>query len=408
MLTTKQIDNAKPDQKLYRIFDGLGLYIEIHPNGSKYWRLKYQFLGKERRLAIGKYPEISLLEARERREEARKQLANKIDPSAVKVERRNAAFLNAATTFELVAREWHQNHKERWTPSYAKDILHRLEIDIFSQIGHMPVADIKPIQVLAALRHIEKRGAHEMAKRSLQYCGQIFRYAVITERAPRDVTTDLKGALKPFKHGHYNALEPDEIPEFMNKLQRNDARLYPQTCHAIKLILLTFVRTGELIQSRWEEFNFKTNEWIIPAERMKMRRPHIVPLAQQTIELLKEQQKLTGNWEWVFANIAHPRKHMSNGTILKALERLGYKGRMTGHGFRALAMSTIKEKLGYRHEVVDRQLAHAPANKVDAAYDRAKFLDDRRIMMQDWADYLDKVAGRDGGKVIHVDFKTAE
>lgn len=410
MLTVTTIDKAKLKTKPYRLADSLGLYIEIFPNGNKLWRFRYYFFGKGNRIGLGRYPEISLLEARQKRDEARKLLADNIDPAARKKERRNAALANLATTFELVAREWHKNHLERWTPDYGKDVLHRLEMDIFTKIGNLPIADIKPIQVLQALREIEKRGAHEMARRAMQYCGQVFRYAVITERASRDVTTDLKGALKPFKHGHYNALEADDIPEFMQAFERNDARLYPQTRHALKLMMLTFVRTGELIGSRWEEFNFKTNEWIIPAERMKMRRPHIVPLAKQSIELLREQQKLTGKWEWVFSNVAYPKKHMSNGTILKALERLGYKGRMTGHGFRALAMSTIKEKLNYRHEVVDRQLAHAPASKVDAAYDRAKFLDERRKMMQEWADYLDKVAGRGGGKdnVIHVDFKAAE
>jgi len=405
MLTIKEIDTAKAQEKIYRLTDGEGLYLEIDPNGSKYWRLRYTFLGKEKRLALGKYPLFSLLEARQKKDEARRLLNDGIDPITQKKDRRNAALVNAAITFELVAREWHQNHKERWSAGHGKDILHRLEMDIFPQIGKLPIADIKPIQVLGALRQIEKRGAHEMAKRSLQYCGQIFRYAVITERAPRDATTDLKGALKPFKHGHYNALDADDLPEFLGKLQSNSARLYPQTCHALKLMLLTFVRTGELIGAKWEEINFKTSEWVIPAERMKMKRQHIVPLARQTIDLLKEQQKLTGNWEWVFANVAYPRKHMSNNTLLKALERMGYKGRMTGHGFRALAMSTIKEKLGYRHEVVDRQLAHAPANKIDAAYDRAKFLDDRRIMMQEWADYLDKVAGHGGSNIIQVDFK---
>jgi len=406
MLTTKEVDSAKPTKKPYRLFDGLGLYMEIAPNGSKYWRLKYQYLGKEKRMALGKYSEISLLEAREKRDQARRLLADNIDPAAEKKDRRNQALANAATTFELVAREWHKNHKDRWTASYGQDILHRLEMDIFPQIGNLPIADIRPIQVLSTLRHIEKRGAHEMARRSLQYCSQIFRYAVITERAERDATVELKGALKPFKHGHYAALDTDDLPEFVRDLERNDARLYPQTRNALKLMMLTFVRTGELIGSRWDEFNFETKEWIIPAERMKMRRPHVIPLARQTLELLQEQKKLTGKWEWVFANVAHPRKHMSNGTILKALERMGYGGRMTGHGFRALAMSSIKEKLGYRHEVVDRQLAHAPANKVDAAYDRAKFLDERRKMMQEWANYLGNMTDHD--KVIHVDFANAE
>ena len=407
MLTTTQIERAKSTKKLYRLFDGLGLYIEITANGSKLWRLKYQFLGKECRISLGRYPEISLLEAREKRDAARKLLADNIDPAVVKAERKNAALINAATTFELVAREWHENHKERWSANYRADVLHRLEMDIFTQIGKMPIADIKPIQLLNTLRQIEKRGAYEMARRSLQYCGQIFRYAVITERAGRDITTDLRSALKPFRKGHYNAIEAKDLPEFLAAFHRNDARLYPQTRHALQLMLLTFVRTGELIGAKWEEFNFETKEWTIPAERMKMKRDHIVPLSRQTMNVLKEQQKLTGHWEWVFPNIAYPRKHMSNGTLLGALKRMGYKGRMTGHGFRALAMSTIKEKLHYRHEVVDRQLAHAPANKVDAAYDRAKFLDERAVMMQDWADYLDKVGGTGTGQVIHVDFSAA-
>jgi integrase len=258
------------------------------------------------------------------------------------------------------------------------------------------------------MRLVEKRGAHDEARRLLQYCGQIFRYAVITERTERDITTDLRGALKPYHQGHFNTIEAKELPEFLEKFQRNDARLYPQTRHALQLMMLTFVRTGELIGAKWEEFDFDAKEWNIPAERMKMKRPHTVPLAKQTIELLEKQKKLTGNWEWVFPNIARPKKHMSNCTILGALKRLGYKGRMTGHGFRALAMSTIKEKLGYRHEVVDRQLAHAPANELEAAYDRAKYLDERTIMMQQWADYLDKVGGTGTGQVIHVDFKAAE
>lgn len=407
MLTTTEINHAKPKDKLYRLFDGLGLYIEIDPNGGKYWRFKYYFLGKERRLAIGKYPEISLLEARAKRDNARKLLAENIDPGHEKKDRRNIALARIATTFELVAREWHEHHKERWTPDYAQDILHRLEMDIFPPIGKLPIADIKPIQILDALRRMENRGANEMARRSMQYCGQIFRYGVITERCERDVTHELKGALKPFRKGHYKAIDTEDLPDFISALLQNKARLYPQTMNAMRLMLLTFVRTSELIEAKWEEFNFETKEWTIPAERMKMRRPHIVPLARQTIEILKEQKKLTAKWEWVFPNVAYPQKHMSNGTLLGALKRMGYTGRMTGHGFRALAMSTIKERLGYRHEVVDRQLAHAPASKVDAAYDRAKFLDDRRKMMQEWADYLDGIVKT--GTVIQVDFsKTAE
>lgn len=390
-LTNVACQKSLPRPKPYKLADGGGLYLEVMPNGSRYWRMKYRFAGKEKRLAIGVYPAVTLAEAREKREQAKKQRTNNIDPSAAKQESKQKAALNIATTFELVAREWHEHNKEKWTPAYGKDILHRLEMDIFPQIGKLPIADIRPVKMLEALRHIEKRGALEMAKRSKQYCSQIFRYAVITERAERDPTVDLKDALKPIKRGHFAALEPDELPDFLNCLASNRARLFAQTQNAIRLLMLTFVRTGELIEAKWQEFDLDNSQWNIPAERMKMRRPHVVPLSRQVVAILQEQYKLTSQWEWVFPNVVRPRDHMSNNTILKALERMGYKGRMTGHGFRALAMSTIKERLGYRHEVVDRQLAHAHRNKVDAAYDRALFLIDRRKMMQEWADYLDDV-----------------
>jgi len=398
MLTNKTIDNAKPREKLYRIFDGHGLYIEVTPKGGKYWRLKFRFANKEKRLALGVYPQISLAEARERREVARKQLANGLDPSSAKHDRKKRLELDAANSFEAVAREWHTHNLEKWTPNYAADILHRLEMDIFPAIGKRPIADISPLLMLDTLRKIEQRGAHEMSRRAMQYCGQIFRYGIVTGRAERNPTADLKGALKPVKHGHFAALEAKDLPEFLHALESNEARLFIQTRLAIRLMMLTFVRTGELIKAKWDEFNPESGQWEIPAARMKMRRAHLVPLSKQAIAVLTELQKLSGNRDYVFASVAKPRQHMSNNTILKALERLGYKGRMTGHGFRALAMSTIKENLGYRHEVVDRQLAHAHSNKVDAAYDRAQFLPERRKMMQEWADYLDAAASN--GKVI--------
>ncbi|MGB9152760.1 MAG: integrase arm-type DNA-binding domain-containing protein [Alphaproteobacteria bacterium] len=404
-LTDKSCKHAKQDAKPYKLSDGFGLYLQIMPNSSKYWRLKYRFSGKQKCLALGTYPEVSLLEAREKRDAARKQLTQGTDPGFTKKEQRRLASLAADNTFEVIAREWHELNKDGWNFVYGRNILHRLELDIFPHIGKMPIASIKPLHLLDALRIIEKRGAGEVARRTMQYCSQVFRYAIITERAERNPAPDLKGALKPMRHSHFAAIEPDDIPAFLQVLERNDARLYAQTRYAVKLLMLTFVRTSELIESTWDEFNLETGEWIIPAERMKMRRPHIVPLSKQALEILRAQKKTTGHWTYVFPNLASPKKHMSNNTILGALKRLGYKGQMTGHGFRALAMTTIKEKLGYRHEVVDRQLAHAPANKVDAAYDRAKFLSERRTMMQEWADYLDKIAGT--GKVVQVDFSQA-
>jgi integrase len=391
-LTDAKCRSAKPSEKAYKLADGGGMYLEIMPNGGKYWRYKYRLHGKEKKLCIGVYPEIPLTLARDQRDQARKQVKAGIDPSQDKQDKKNLGKLTAANTFEAIAREWHEHNKERWTPRHAVAILHRLDNDIFPALGSRPIASITPPQILTAMRTIEARGAHEVARRTMQYCGQVFRYAIQTGRIESDPTRDLKGALKPFKKGHYRALDSKDLPAFLRALDRNEARLYPQTINATRLLLLTFVRTSELIEARWDEFDFENNLWHIPAERMKMRQPHIVPLSRQTLAILEEQKELTGKWEWVFPNQARPKKPMSNGTILGGIRRMGYKDKTTGHGFRALAMSTIKEELGYRHEVIDRQLAHAPRNRVDAAYDRAMFLSERKKMMQEWADYLDSAA----------------
>jgi integrase len=394
-LTDTVCKNAKSKDKKYKLADGEGMYLEVRPNGSKYWRLKYRFNGKEKMLALGVYPAITLAAAREKRRDARIIIAAGGDPAEQKQEQKRTAKLNAANTFETVAREWYEHSKGARSAKHALGLLRRLEADIFPEIGNRPIANITARHILDALRKIEDRGAHEVTRRTRQIVGQVFRYAVVTDRAERNPVPDTQGALKPFRPGHYAALEADDLPEFLAAMERNDGRLYMPTRCATKLLMYTFVRTGELIESKWSEFNFDRKEWLIPAERMKMRRPHIVPLSRQAITLLEEMKSLTGKWEWVFPNQVSPKKHMSNATILRALDRMGYKGRMTGHGFRALALSTIKERLGYRHEVVDRQLAHVPRNKVDAAYDRAQFLDERRKMMQEWADYLDGIKKRD-------------
>lgn len=392
MLTALACSKAVPKSKPYKMYDGHGLYLEVMPNGSRYWRFKYRFAGKEKRLALGVYPEVSLQQAREKHIQARRLLEEFIDPAAARKEARAAALLKAGITFELVAREWHEAYKERWSEGHGLTILHRLEMDIFPQIGSRPIGQISAPELLKSIRRIEDRGAHEMARRATQICGQVFRYAIVTGRAERNPAEDLKGALRPFRKGHFAAFESDALPAFLHKLDRNDARLYPQTKLAVKLLMLTFVRTGELIGATWDEFSLDEGLWIIPAERMKMRRAHIVPLSRQAILILHQLRELAGNRPYILPSQIDPRKHMSNNTILKALERMGYKGEMTGHGFRALAMSAIKEKLGYRHEVVDRQLAHAPRSKVDAAYDRAQFLGERAVMMQRWADYIDSLA----------------
>lgn len=404
-LTNLQCQKAQPGDKPQKLFDGHGLYLEIMPNGAKYWRFKYRHLGKEKRLAFGVYPEVPLAEAREKRSAARKQVAAGVDPSQAKKEAKRLALLNAENTFEAVAREWHANQLERWTKRHGQNVMHFLETDIFPFIGARPIADVDAPALLEALRKVEKRGAVYMAGRIKQICGQVFRYGIATGRGSRDWSADLKGALKATKVKHFAALEIKEMPAFLQALEKNDARLYARTQRAIKLLMLTFVRTSELINATWDEFDLENGQWEIPAERMKMGNPHIVPLSRQAVALLKEQKAETEhfkNCKWVFPSQKRPLDSMSNNTILFAIGRLGYKGRMTGHGFRALAMSTIKEKLGYRHEVVDRQLAHAPGNKVDRAYDRAKFLDDRRRMMQEWANYLDAVASEN--KVIVARF----
>ncbi len=388
-LTDAACKAAKAKERASKLPDGMGMFLLITPQGSKLWRIKYRIGGKEKLLSLGPYPETSLSEAREQRTEIRKALKAGFDPSEIRKDKKKQSNLNAENTFEAIAREWHEHTKGRWTDRHAKTTLHRLEMDIFPEIGRRPVRDTTPPQILDALRKIESRGAYEIARRAMQVCGQVFRFAVATGRADSDPTRDLKGALKPFKKGHYTALDSKDLPAFLRVLNRNEQRLYAQTMRAVKLLMLTFVRTGELIGVKWDEFDWEAKEWHIPAERMKMRKPHIVPLSKQVIAILREQQELTGQWEWVFPNQVRPKSHMSNNTILMALRRMGYQHKTTGHGFRALAMSTIKENLGYRHEVVDRQLAHAQRNKVDAAYDRAQFLPERKKMMQEWADYLD-------------------
>lgn len=396
-LTDKACKAASPKDKPYKMADGGGLYLLVQPDGARYWRMKYKFGGREKALAFGVYPFVTLAEAREKRDCARKLLANGQDPSLKKKEDKRTAIRQSLNTFEIVAREWHEKQQDKWTPGHAGCVMSRLEANVFPHIGSRPIGDIDAPELLeSVLRRIEQRGALEVASRVKQICGQVFRYGIVTGRCQRDPAADLKDALKHGKPGHYAALDIKEMPEFLKALERNDARLYARTRRAIRLLMLCFTRTSELICAPWDEFDLENGIWEIPPERMKMGKAHIVPLSRQAVAILKEQKAETAhlNTPWVFPSQVRPRDPMSNNTILFAIGRMGYKGRMTGHGFRALAMSAIKERLGYRHEVVDRQLAHAPANKVDRAYDRAQFLEERTQMMQDWADYLDAIADK--------------
>jgi integrase len=404
LLSDVQCKNAKAESKPRKIFDGGGLFLQIEPNGSKYWRFKYNFLGKEKRMAFGVYPEVSLADARGKRDRARKLLSEDIDPNEAKKEGRRKAALNAINTFEAVAREWHENQSERWSAAHQRHVLHKLETDIFPYLGKRPIADIDAPELLVVLRKIEKRGALHMAKRARGICGQILRYGIATGRCKRDLSIDLRDALKTKKPAHYSALDIKEMPDFLRALECNDARLYGRTRRAVRMLMYTFVRTSELIEATWDEFDLEAHQWNIPAERMKMRRPHIVPMSRQVVQILNEQKQEVGhlNSSYIFPSQIRPRESMSNNTILFAIKRLGYKGRMTGHGFRALARTSIRENLGYEADVIERQLAHAHESKIVAAYDRAQFIDKRRVMMQNWADFVDSLTNQQ--KIVYPRF----
>ena len=387
--------------------DSGGLYLEVMPNGSKLWRFKYRFLKKEKRLALGKYPLVSLAEAREQRDAAKKTLLTVTDPAEIKKEKYRQALVETNNSFKSVALEWMENHKERWTKKYSERVLRRLELDIFPYLGDRPIGKIDTVDVLDVLKKIEKRNALELVARGRQICGQIFKYGRLTRKCTNDPTRDLYGAFKTRKTKHYAAIESREIPELLAAIELNDARLYGRTRRALKLSLLTFLRPGELRQARWEEFNFSKKEWLIPAERMKARADHIVPLSKQAIEILELQKVETGdlNTEYVFPSQKKISMPMSSGTIRIALQNLGFKDRMTAHGFRALARTAIREELHYAPDIIEAQLAHKPAGALGAAYDRAKFIKDRHSMMQKWANYLDRVAAESKNKVVVAKFK---
>lgn len=390
-LTDTACKNAKPQAKPYKLADSAGLFLLVHSNGSRYWRLKYRLHGKEKLMALGVYPAVTLAEAREKRDIARKLLAAGADPMADKREKRRQARLNAANTFEAVAREWHENQLERWSKGHGENVLRRLEINVFSHIGARPIAEITPPELLEVLRRIEKRGALELVSSIKQNCGQVFRYGIQTGRCERDAAADLKGALKTRKAAHYRTIDAKEIPDFIDRLSQNDARLYARTRRAIWLSLLTFCRPGEIRQACWEEIDLDGAIWTIPGEKMKMRRDHIVPLSYQSIAILREQHEETGalKTSWVFPSQIRLSHCMSDGTVLRGIRRLGYGQKIVAHGFRALARTTIREKLGYDSEIIERQLAHKASGPLGEAYDRTQFLDERRKMMQHWADYID-------------------
>ena len=398
-LNDVKIRNAKPSEertangkpKPVRLFDGGGLYLEISPAGGKLWRLKYRFQGREKRLSFGMYPDIGLRDARERRDAARKALARGTDPSAA----RKAEKAAQADTFEPVAREWLSKQAAGWNPAHAGEIRRTLVRDIFPALGPRPITEIKAPELLACIRRIETRGSIETAHRALRDCGRVFAYAVSTGRAERNPAADLRGALTPpAKVQHHAAItDPKAIGALLRAI--DDYRGTPEVQCALRLAPLTFARPGELRAAEWSEINLEAGEWSIPADRMKMGEPHIVPLSHQAVECLRELHRLTGTRRYVFG-VARP---MSENTINCALRRLGYgKDEMTGHGFRAMARTILDEVLGERPDFIEHQLAHAVRDPLGRAHNRTTHLPARRDMMQRWADYLDRL--KNGADVV--------
>ncbi|MEA3395052.1 MAG: tyrosine-type recombinase/integrase [Pseudomonadota bacterium] len=390
-LTDTGIRKARATDKVQKLTDGAGLYLHIAPTGGKLWRWAYRFEGKQKTMALGAYPAVSLSVAREKRDEARKLLAAGVDPMAQKKASKQARQDAAANTFEAVAREWWEHWKPSRSARYADYVIRRLEQNVFPKIGALPVSNIEAPKLKDMAQAVAKRGAADMARRCLQMCGQVFQYAIEHGKASRNPAVEIKPStvLPVRKKQNYARVDARELPALLRKIEGYQGT--PTTRLAMKLMALTFVRTGELIGARWDEFDLDASRWDIPAERMKMRTPHIVPLSTHAIHVLNVLKEITGGRVLLFPGERDHDKPMSNNTILAALKRMGYAGRMTGHGFRGVA-STLLHELGYDHAHIELQLAHTERNAVSAAYNHALYLPQRAKMMQDWGDFLDGLA----------------
>ena len=386
-LSTAKIQNATAQKKTVRLFDGRGLYLEIAPSASRWWRFKYRFAGKEKRISLGVYPDVGLKKARDRRDEMRKLVADGIDPSAARKQQKLMALDAAANTFEAVAREWFEKHSANWEASYSVKLLARLEANIFPWLGDRPIRDIKPPELLSVLRRVESRGVLETAHRLMNYCGNIYRYAVATGRAERDISSDLRGALPPSTPQHHASVtDPEGVAALLRAI--DGYRGSNVTRYALQLAPLVFVRPGELRKAEWSEIDLEAGEWRIPPGRMKMKTKHIVPLSSQAVAILRALQPLTGKGHYVFPGARRRERCMSENTVNGALRRLGWSGsEMTGHGFRSMA-STLLNEQGWNRDATLRQLAHTERNSIRAAYNYAEHLPERRRMMQAWSDYL--------------------
>jgi len=408
-LTDMAVNKAKAREKPFKLTDEKGLFLLVSSvrrvglkKASKLWRFKYRFDGKEKLLALGSYPELSLADARQKRDLARELVARNIDPSEARKREKRESDRRSANGFEAVAREYVEAYSNRWSASYTRDVLHRLSMYVFPDLSNRPIADIEAPDLLDVLRKMESRGAHDLAHRMQQLCGQVFRYGIATGRCSRDPAADLRGALTPPKRKHMAAIRPEELPKLLCKIDAYDGE--PQTRMGLRLLALTFVRTKELIGAEWSEFNFESALWIIPACRMKRVRgvslEHFVPLSSQALDALNQLSPLNGTARFVFTG-KNPRSHMSNNTLLYALYRLGYHSRMTGHGFRTVASTILNEarergEHSFGKDVIERQLAHQERDEVRGAYNRAEYLTQRTQMMQWWGDYLDSLIAQNG------------
>ncbi len=398
-LNARQVETAKPKDKPYKMADGGGLYLLVKTNGSRYWRLKYRIDGKEKLLALGVYPVVSLADARAKRDEARKGIAGGIDPLEAKKEQKVEREAQVKNIFQEIALEWHNMKVKKWSAGYASDILEAFNKDVFPFIGQRPVADIKPLELLNVLKKMEDRGATEKAKKVRQRCGEVFRYAIVTGRAEYNPAPDLTSAMQGHESTHYPFLTIEELPAFFKALAGYSGS--ELMVLAARLLIITGLRTGELRGALWSEIDTKKALWEISAERMKMRRPHIIPLSTQALAIIEQIRAMTGQFPLLFPGRNDPSKTMSEASINQVFKRIGYTGRVTGHGFRH-TMSTVLHEQGYNTAWIETQLAHVDKNAIRGTYNHAQYLDGRREMLQWYADYM--VSLEKGGNVVQGTF----
>ena len=398
-LTDLEIRRSKPREKPYTLNDGSGLSLLIEPNGSKGWRFRYRFDGKPKMLSLGTYPLVSLTDARQKRDEAKKLVASGINPSDVRKRDKQERQNEIGNTFEAIAREWYEKRTDRWSAGYAEEMMKTFETDVFPFIGGRPIAEIKPMELMGVLSRLDERGATEKLRKVRQRCGEVWRYAIVTGRAEYNPAPDLVSAFVPHKKEHYAFLKHEELPEFFRTLNTYSGSIVVKL--AMRLQVLTGLRPGELRQGEWAEIDFEKRLWEVPPSRMKKRRPHCVPLSAQAIAILEQLKPITGHYQFIFPGRIHHSKPMSEMAMNVLIRRIGYAGRVTGHGFRH-TMSTILHEQGYNTAWIETQLAHVDKNSIRGTYNHAQYLDGRREMLQWYADYMEALDN--GENVVHGTF----